>query len=39
MRYGRTASVEYRDSLLNALNLFDREGELVRVFLPSSLPC
>ncbi|KAF7761101.1 hypothetical protein Agabi119p4_10510 [Agaricus bisporus var. burnettii] len=32
MRYGRTpsSSLETRDSLLNALNLFDREGELCR---------
>lgn len=37
MRYGRTpsSSLENRDSLLNALNLFDREGELVRsLFVP-----
>lgn len=35
MRYGRTpsSSLENRDSLLNALNLFDREGELVCTFL------
>lgn len=38
MRYGRTpsSSLETRDSLLNALNLFDREGELVPSFSLSS---
>ncbi len=40
MRYGRalSSSQENRESILNALNLFDREGELVCFRLFSCLP-